>query len=205
MNRATQVQARILNSAKEEFLLYGYKEASLRRIAKAVGLTTGAIYTYFKGKQALFDAVVAPVTEYVETLFSQMSKSYYTDECVLSPITYEKTIADLMQIYDFIYEYFDLFRILLLGSDGSAHDDFIHVLVNHEVDHTLAYLERLKLEKPQSMLMDVSVIHTISEGYINALLEPIRHNISKEKALNALPFIVSFYTGGWLSVLGKEC
>ena len=37
----------ILNSAKAEFLEKGFKDASLRNIAKQAGVTTGAIYGYF--------------------------------------------------------------------------------------------------------------------------------------------------------------
>jgi len=197
------VQDRIVQAAKQEFLHHGFKDASLRRIASDVGMTTGAIYTYFKGKQDLFNEVVAPVTERVGNIFSELSKSYYSDDSIIREITYETTIKDLTVVYDFIYRNFDVFRILLIGADGSPHSDFIHVLVNHEVNHTLAYLERLEIGRDNGMHLDTTVIHTISEGYINALLEPVRHNKSQEEALGNLDFIVTFYTGGWLNVFGK--
>ena len=40
----------ILKCAKAEFLEKGFKDASLRTIAKQAGVTTGAIYGYFKDK-----------------------------------------------------------------------------------------------------------------------------------------------------------
>ena len=203
MSMKPHVQALIVYTAKQEFLRYGFKDASLRRIASAIGMTTGAIYTHFKGKQALFDAVVAPVIEKVGSVFTELSKSYYSDDSILQGITYEKTIKDLTVVYDFIYGNFDLFRILLLGADGSSHSDFVHVLVNHEVNHTLRYLERLDIGGDGGIHLDNMIIHTISEGYINALLEPVRHDMSKDKALGNLDFIVTFYTGGWLNVFGK--
>ncbi|MBI9095463.1 MAG: TetR/AcrR family transcriptional regulator [Sphaerochaeta sp.] len=203
MSTKPHVQDRIIQTAKQEFLLHGFKDASLRRIASAVGMTTGAIYTHFAGKQALFDSVVAPVTEKVGDIFSELSKAYYSEDDGVCEITYKKTIEDLTVVYAFIYRNLDLFRILLLGAEGSSHSDFIHVLVNHEVNHTLSYLKRLGMGKKNGMHLDPTVIHTISEGYINALLEPVRHSMSQDEALRNLDFIVTFYTGGWLNVFGK--
>ena len=44
----------ILEAGKEEFLEKGFKSASLRNIVKTAGVTTGAFYGYFSGKEALF-------------------------------------------------------------------------------------------------------------------------------------------------------
>lgn len=45
---------RILQAAEEEFLENGFKDASLRKIVKAAGVTTGAFYRYYSTKEALF-------------------------------------------------------------------------------------------------------------------------------------------------------
>lgn len=205
MSDGSNVQDRIVQAAKQEFLEHGFKDASLRRIASTAGVTTGAIYTHFRDKQDLFDMVVAPVTGQLGNVFTALSKTYYTDDRIVNEISYEKTIADLRIVYDFIYKNFDVFRILLLGASGSTHGDFIHVLVSQEVRHTQAYLDRLDMGCGQNIRLDSSVMHTISEGYINALLEPVRHGMTHEQALGNLDFIVKFYTGGWLNVFGRCC
>ena len=48
----------ILSAAKAEFSEKGFQSASLRRIVKNAGVTTGAFYGYFKSKEELFDALV---------------------------------------------------------------------------------------------------------------------------------------------------
>lgn len=45
-------------------------------------MTTGAIYTYFKDKNALFEAIVTPVCERVKSMFTNLSASYYTADGV---------------------------------------------------------------------------------------------------------------------------
>ena len=59
----------ILEAGKKEFLTYGYEKASLRRIAKEASVTTGAIYGYFPGKKALFDALTSDTAEELLDLY----------------------------------------------------------------------------------------------------------------------------------------
>ena len=41
---------RLLQSGKEEFLQHGFQNASLRRICANAGVTTGALYFFFRNK-----------------------------------------------------------------------------------------------------------------------------------------------------------
>ena len=53
-NRDHSLDGVITQAAYEEFLSCGYQEASLHKIAEKAGVTTGAIYTRYKNKDALF-------------------------------------------------------------------------------------------------------------------------------------------------------
>ena len=55
---AAETKAKIIESAKKEFLEKGFMNASLRTIAANAGVTTGAMYRHFKDKDALFCALV---------------------------------------------------------------------------------------------------------------------------------------------------
>ena len=48
------IDPRLLSAAKEEFLNKGFEKASLTDICKAAGVTTGALYKRFNGKEDLF-------------------------------------------------------------------------------------------------------------------------------------------------------
>lgn len=192
-------QEKVLFFGKQEFLRKGFQNASLRNIASAAGMTTGAIYTYFKDKNALFEAIVSPVCEQVKKMFTDLSISYYTASGVVGEISKEKAIADLHKVYGFIYDNFDVFRLLVVGAEGSSKADYVHTIVDYEVEHTLAYLDRMKNEK-RSIELNRAVVHMVSESYINAILEPIRHNMSHEDAIENLDFLCTFYTGGWTNV-----
>ena len=53
----------LLESAEREFLKYGFRDASLRRISSESGVSTNSIYTRFKDKEGLFEALVKPAAD----------------------------------------------------------------------------------------------------------------------------------------------
>ena len=64
---------RLLESASREFLSNGYQKASLRTICRNAGVTTGALYFFFKDKSALFHALVKDAAEAVmQMLYQQL-------------------------------------------------------------------------------------------------------------------------------------
>ena len=48
----------IIEAAKIEFLQNGFQATSISSIAKRAGVTTGAIYTRYKGKNELFYSLI---------------------------------------------------------------------------------------------------------------------------------------------------
>lgn len=203
MTDVMNTQEKILHFGKKEFLQKGFKNASLRNISAAANMTTGAIYTYFKDKNALFEAIVEPVCLQVEEMFRELSALYYNDNSIVSEITTENSIANLREVYRFIYDNFDVFRLLVVGSEGSSKSDFVHTIVDYEVTHTIAYLNKINKDKYINTKINSTVLHMISESYINTILEPVRHNMSYEQAIENLEFLCIFYTGGWNSIFNE--
>ena len=54
MNDEKETVRKLSDSAKKEFMEKGFMKASLRNICKNAGVTTGALYFFFKDKDALF-------------------------------------------------------------------------------------------------------------------------------------------------------
>ena len=53
-----EIRQRILDAAASEFAAHGYEGAGVQRIAERAGISTGNVYRYYRGKQALFGAVM---------------------------------------------------------------------------------------------------------------------------------------------------
>ena len=56
-----EIRENILKAALQEFFDKGYQSAAMRNIATQAKIPTGLIYSYYKNKDALFDAVLRPV------------------------------------------------------------------------------------------------------------------------------------------------
>lgn len=69
------VYERIIECARKEFLEKGYMDASLRTIATQAGTTTGSIYTRFKDKEGLFEAIVGPHYDHIMSRFARCRKN----------------------------------------------------------------------------------------------------------------------------------
>lgn len=52
------MRTRILESASKNFAVYGFNQASMRKISSDAEMTVGNLYNYYLDKEALFDAVV---------------------------------------------------------------------------------------------------------------------------------------------------
>ncbi len=114
----------LLKSGKEEFLANGYEKTSLRTICKRAGLTTGAFYNQFSGKEELFNALVEPMLggfhRMYETVISQELADLTTGiENELTTITYA-------------IQHRDEFRLLFNCSAGTKYEGFKEHLI-HEV------------------------------------------------------------------------
>lgn len=58
MGDELETREKLLESAMAEFSENGYMKASLRKICADAGVTTGALYFFFKNKNDLFKAIV---------------------------------------------------------------------------------------------------------------------------------------------------
>ncbi len=66
---------RILLAAENEFCQRGFVAANMDHIAKAAGLTKGAIFWHYKSKADLFKAIIKRATGRVKTIFQETFSS----------------------------------------------------------------------------------------------------------------------------------
>ena len=105
-------QEKIINVATQEFLNSGYQMASMRKIAKAAEVTTGAMYGYYKNKEALFNSIVTDVSEQFK-------------------IAYLSTGINKLMI-DYIYQNFEIFKLIINCSKGTRFEDYLDYLVEQK-------------------------------------------------------------------------
>ena len=111
------IDPRLLSAAKEEFLKKGYKMASLAEICGAAGVTTGALYKRYEGKEDLFSALVEDTVR--EADISQLTDRQLYDSFIMTP----GSIRQWMRILE---GHRDGFTLLVRCASGTRYENFHH-------------------------------------------------------------------------------
>ena len=64
----TDIHKIILEVSRKEFLMHGFKDTSMRTIAKKSGVSLSNIYNYFKDKDEILQAVLQSLINYLSKI-----------------------------------------------------------------------------------------------------------------------------------------
>ena len=67
----TENHKKIIASAQKEFMTYGFKDASMRRIAADAKMSASGLYKHFPSKEEMFAALVAPAYDGLIEMYRQ--------------------------------------------------------------------------------------------------------------------------------------
>lgn len=181
MNHADPQTIKNINTAaQKEFIAHGFKNASLRSIAREAGVTTGAFYGYYKSKADVFDGIVGVHADYLKELFGSEGDSYSD---------FGKSRFARLIIYTF--DNIDGVRLLVDGSEGTKYSEFFH-------DLTELMSEGLK---PYCTGVSEDFIHSLISGLFASFKELVVHDAGRCQAGNAMNSLWSFYEAGWNRIL----
>ena len=199
MKDERETKEKLLQSAKAEFIVKGYQGASLRTICKNSGVTTGALYFFFKDKDDLFTSLVAPpINNLKSVLMEHMRQELLVIEQGEDAPTneYQDDGYAARQGLHLLYQNYDLFLLLITGSYGSSQEHFVDDLVAIAEDHYRILSNR------QAALMGVAppddyTIHWMAHMQIDAFVHLLTHEPDEAKAMSHLPGILRYMLCGW--------
>ena len=201
--KSTATLENIQEAALTEFLDKGFLGASLRQIVKNAGVTTGAFYGYFSSKEALFNALVEPHAAALMGRFMEAQTSFaeLPEEQQPDHMGVESSHC-VHWMVDYICQHREPVKLLLCRAEGTAYENFVHSMVEVEVEYTLRYLEVLRRLEQNIPELSRSLCHIIASGMFNGLFEIVVHDMPREQAMRDVEQFRSFYTGGWLKLMG---
>ena len=167
MNDQENTIEKIKQTALDEFFMYGYNKASLRMICSRAGVTTGAMYFYFKNKEALFRGIFEPlVVQYEELLVRYMELELAEPEL--------GTQLDV-QMMRFILEHRKEAVVILEKAQGSCYEMYrskAEELMEQSI-YTF-YKSRMECEP------DEKLVKILAKIRLDGCLEIIKGNYSME-------------------------
>ena len=196
----TENHGKILEAAREEFLEMGYEKASMRKIGERCGMTAAGIYRHCRDKSDLFEMLVLPAVEKLESWSSAHAARYDESLKQKNKIVWTDSNIDMMR--KLVYPNMDDYYLLIVKSQGTRYENFLHDMTEKSQQKMSEYLD--KLRKSGKKLPDIKPqeLHLLLTAYITALFEPVIHRYSYEEAVGALDTLERFFLPGWKQLIG---
>lgn len=204
LDKNKETKERLIERARAEFSEKGYTKASLRKICADAGVTTGALYFFFKDKEDLFAAIV-------EQPFNELKS------LLLGHFTSEKEMS-LSEMYEHIdgghdelsaalihhlYTNYDAFMLLLTKSQGTRFESAVDEMVDMTDKTYRAMAENMARQLPNKRVNSY-MLHWLSHMIIDAFIHLLTHEPNEKKAVGIMSKIMNFYVSSWIGLVLED-
>lgn len=197
-SKEKQTKENLLSEAKKEFLEKGYSKASLRSICRNAGVTTGALYFFFEGKEDLFSSIVKGPLDNLH-VFIQSHFNQETERLATMDIDISDDIQISYKILDYLYTYQEEFYLLLMRSQGSGYENCLDDLIAISQKHYRILADRMA-EYMQSEVPGDYTIHWVAHLQADIFVQFLKHGLTKEEAQKELKTLIMFLMHGWFGM-----
>lgn len=203
MKNEKETKQKLLDSAKKEFLEKGFLQASLRNICKEAGVTTGALYFFYRDKEDLFSNIVDGPLQSILNVTLQHFESEQKNGAagVYSNANGAKTdFSDDMeaaeQVIHYLFQYHDEFQLLLLQSQGTKYENILDIFIDISEKHYRKLIDVIADQKgiPRK---DEQLIHWISHMTIDIFVFILKHDQNEEEAKKHMADIMQYLMFGF--------
>lgn len=200
----TRTLEKIIPCAKKEFLDKGFERASLRTIAADADMSVAGLYRHFESKEAMFEALVLPTVKGIKELLLSMRDDFSE----LPGDTQKKVVNDYSNdkfplLIEYIYDHFDAFKLLTTCADGTPYANFIHNLVEIDVEYNLKFIKTTGNDALTSGRCTPELMHIISSAFYSGIFEVVIHDMTREVADNHIEWLRRFFAAGWKIILNS--
>lgn len=202
MGADRETKEKLLASAKTEFMEKGYAKASLRKICANAGVTTGALYFFFKDKEDLFRSIVEKP---LRDLLEMMSMHFAEDAQLLSEMDgYAYSDGDHEELVQLLIRHLyanrDVFLLLLTKSQGTAFENCIDEVVE-KIEKGYRVMAERMAEKTPGMQVNPYMLHWMTHMNIDTFIHLLTHEPDEQKALSHMRRIIDYLVKGWMELI----
>ena len=184
----------LADAARKEFLTYGYKDASLRRIADAAGTTTGSVYMRYENKDKLFCSLTDCIIKETDKAFEELKTLYMSCRTSEDMMKAAETESDM--ILRIIFEHYDAAVLLLCKSEGSSAVTFFDDLIKRKIRESESFFAYLPRSEDLKHALDVLL--TVQFDMYRQIL---KNGYTETQAHNCMKIMMKFMNGGWNTVI----
>lgn len=194
---------KLIECAKKEFGENGFAKASLRKIAAEAGLTTGAVYFFFKDKNGLFGAVVDEALNG----FMAILKAHFAEEFAEDLSAYVHIAGDhddlAQQIVSFLYDNYDVMMLLFDKAHGSEYENVMDTIIDMLETAYSALAEKFAAVTPGKRV-NKYMLHYMTHMQVDAFEHLLNHEPDKEKALEIIKPVMDMLITTWMGYVLED-
>lgn len=196
----TDIRKKILKVARREFREKGFKDASMRSIAKKAGVGLSNIYNYFKNKDEIFREILSGLLSTMDRVMEEHNSPEYISIDIFSSEEYMRSQIDMF--VELIDNYKEDFKLLLFKSSGSSLGNYREEFIESQTQVGKEYIALMK-EKFPSINGGVSdfFIHTMSSWWMSIIGELVMHDLSHGELEDFIREYMEFGTAGWKKLM----
>ena len=102
---------------------------------------------------------------------------------------------------DIIYGHMEEFKLMLASPNQALFHEFIHALVDLEIQSTELYFSQAKALGHALRIPDREQIHMIANAQFSAFFEIVLHDIPREKGIAYIADLHRFFVAGWKEIV----
>lgn len=189
----------ILKASRSEFIAKGFKDASMRVIAKNANVSLSNIYNYFKNKDEIFLAIVQPAKNDIYTFIENQHNEENFDINHVSSFAYQHEMIDMY--ISLIFRYKEEIRLMLFHSEGSSISNFRDTLTDYMTQVNDNHMKIVKRNYPHAKDISVFFVHTLSSWMVTVVGEIVTHKLSRNKVREFFIEYFRFEIAGWRELI----
>ena len=194
-----KLDLQIIESARKEFLRNGYRKASLRKIAEQAGITTGALYTRYDSKDALFCSLLQDCMTSIFEGIQPLTQQYQAALQAGDPMKFLAAVQDEEEFYsEAMIRYYDECVLILCKSEGSSMEQMLEKFKADKIKEMTGYLQ--VLAKPDANLDGVELLIAEQFTYYRMILE---RGCTMEESKAGMETVKNFLDAGWHDLFQK--
>lgn len=194
------IRRTILKVARVEFIEKGFKDASMRIIAKKANVGLSNIYNYFKNKDEIFREILSGLLATLSKVEDKHNRPGDIDLYVDNTAKYAR--IQIKMFVDLIDNYKEDFKLLLFKSAGSSLENFREECIEAHTKTGKEYINLVKQKYP-STNSNISefFIHTMSSWFMSSIAELVMHDLTHDELEKFITEYMKYSTAGWKNVM----
>lgn len=193
------LDAKITEAAFGEFMEHGFLAASLHKIADTAGVTTGALYTRYKNKDALLCSLLEEIFTVFRDFAEPVAEQYRKAEESGSIDDFLAAMECEARIYmDVLFEHYEECVLFFCKSGGSSAEESLKAMINHKADTTAEFFEKIAVQP-----VNREAVRLLMEANFHAYSRLLDAGYEKEKAAACMETVQDFFRAGWKELYGR--